>query len=125
MDCRDEWADRVNQEQIEWVLQLGEFLMMLPADQKPMRMTLAASKLWGEGVARSQEEAYVMLSEACVNSEVMKLIEGYDTAMHQAEKHMDALKAEVLCGHIAPTISVIRSTLYRHRQLLILYRFQR
>ena len=37
-----------------------------------------------------------MLSEACVNSEVMNLIEGYDTAMHQAEKHMDALKAEVL-----------------------------
>ena len=37
-----------------------------------------------------------MLSEACVNSEVMKLIEEYDTAMHQAEKHMDALKAEVL-----------------------------
>ena len=49
MDCRDEWADRVNQEQIERVLQLGEFLMMLPADQKPMRMTLAASKLWGGG----------------------------------------------------------------------------
>ena len=92
MDCMKEWSDRVNDEQVNRILEIGEYLAVLPADQKPMRMTLAATRLHGEGVARSQEEAYVMLAEALVNSEVMKLIEGYDKTLRDFEVYITKLK---------------------------------
>lgn len=78
LKINDEWADKVTNENVDRVLELGVFLSMLPADQKPMRMTLIANSLAGEGVARSQEEAYVMLMEAYAHAEVMKIMAWYD-----------------------------------------------
>lgn len=91
MDCMQEWADRVCETQLEKILELGEHLVGLPPDEKPFRMTMAASQLAGEGVARSQEEAFVMLTDACVHAEVFKLMDQYDDMLRQMDRHMDRM----------------------------------
>lgn len=91
-DCMEEWAERVHSENIDRILELGEFIAALPAEQKPLRMTLAASKLSGDGIARSQEEAYVMLMEACVHSEVWRLMGEYDKTLKDVDKYITKMR---------------------------------
>jgi hypothetical protein len=88
-DCMEEWADRVDHENLHRVLELGEFLLTLPANQKPFRMTMAASKLAGEGVARSQEEAYTMLTDACVQAALLPMAQAYDEELKKAHRFVN------------------------------------
>ena len=91
MDCLHEWSDRINDEQVVRVLDMGAKLTALPAEERPLKMTLIATQLWGEGVARSQEEAYVMLTDACVHAEVFKLMDQYDVMLKDMDAHMDKM----------------------------------
>lgn len=95
MDMRD-WSDRVVEEQLQRVLDHGEFLQIIPPNEKPMQMTLLAAQLWGDGIARSQEEAYVALADAMAHAQMWKLMDGYDDLLHQTEVHMDKLRAEMI-----------------------------
>lgn len=78
MDYIRERSDRVTDEQIQCILELGELLLILPHDERPLRLTLMAVQLVGNGVARSQEEAHVMLMEAYAHATNMQLIRWYD-----------------------------------------------
>ncbi len=95
MDCLHEWSDRVNDEQVVRVLDMGAKLTALPAEERPLKMTLIATQLWGEGVARSQEEAYVMLTDACVHAEVFKLMDQYDVMLKDMDAHMDKMMSYI------------------------------
>jgi hypothetical protein len=92
MDCMQEWSDRVNSENIDRILELGHMLTTLSPEQKPMRMTLCASKLAGDGVARSTEEAYIMLTDACIHAEVWKLMDAYDQTLKDCDVYITKLK---------------------------------
>lgn len=88
-DCMEEWEDRVDHENVHRVLELGEVLMALPANQKPFRLTMAASKLAGEGVARSEEEAYTMLTDACVQAALLPMVQAYDEELKKAHRFVN------------------------------------
>jgi len=83
-----EWADRVNQAQIERIFALGEYLTKIPEEYKPMKMTLLAMKLKDEGIARSEEEALVMLMEAYAWAEVQKIMDYYDGVLEKLELYI-------------------------------------
>lgn len=95
MDMRD-WSDRSTEVQLQKVLELGEFLQIIPPNEKPMQMTLLAAQIWGDGMTRSQEEAYVALADAMTHAQVWKLMDAYDESLRQAEIHMDQLRTELL-----------------------------
>ena len=78
MDCMREWSDRVTDEQIQCILEIGKLLLILPYDERPLRFTLMASQLASNGVARSVEEANIMLLEAYAHATNMQLIGWYD-----------------------------------------------
>lgn len=88
MDCMTEWADRVNKAQIERIFDLGEYLTKVPEELKPMKMTLLAMKLKDEGIARSEEEALVMLMESYAWAEVQKIMDYYDSVLAKLEGYM-------------------------------------
>lgn len=78
MNCMQEWSDRVTNEQIQCILEIGELLYILPHHERPLRFTLMAAQLADNGVARSVEEANIMLMEAYAHASNMQLIKWYD-----------------------------------------------
>lgn len=109
MDCRDEWSSRIDSLQIDSILELGEVISSCSHHEKPAKMTLMASQLAGEGIARSQEEAYVMLTDACIHHEVWKLMISYDEAMKDAQESM--VKMQALCVKLYRENQYFRSKL--------------